>query len=75
MSYLKITWKKSFIGRNQKQRRIIRSLGLRRLNHSVVHRNSPTIKGMVRKTIHMLEVEEISDAQAQSRIGESEKAS
>lgn len=75
MSYLKITWKKSFIGRNQKQRRIIRSLGLRRLNHSVVHRNSPTIKGMVQKTIHLLEVEEISDAQAQSRIEESEKAS
>ncbi len=75
MSYLKITWKKSSIGRNQRQRRIIQSLGLRRLHHSVVHRDSPTIKGMVQKVIHMLEVEEISEAQAQSRAKESGTAS
>ena len=75
MSYLKITWKKSFIGRNQRQRRIIQSLGLRRLHHSVVHQDSPTIKGMVQKVIHMLEVEEISEAQAQSRAKESGTAS
>ena len=75
MSYLKITWKKSSIGRNQRQRRIIQSLGLRRLHHSVVHQNSPTIKGMVQKVIHMLEVEEISEAQAQSQAKESGTAS
>ena len=66
MSYLKITWRKSLIGRNQKQRRIIQSLGLRRLNHSVVHRSSPTIRGMVKKTIHMLQVEELDDIPAES---------
>ncbi len=70
MSYLKITWKKSYIGRTQKQRRIIRSLGLRRLNHSVVHRNSPTIQGMVQKTIHLLEVVELSEEQAALEAGE-----
>jgi len=75
MSYLKITWKKSSIGRSQKQRRIIQSLGLRRLNHSVVHRNSPTIKGMVQKVMHMLEVEEVSEAQAQPQAKESGTAS
>ena len=62
MAYLKITWKKSCIGRNQRQRRIIESLGLRRLNHTVIHSNSPTIRGMVHKVIHMLKVEEVEEA-------------
>lgn len=72
MSYLKITWKKSFIGRNRKQRRIIRSLGLRRLNHSVVHPSTPTIRGMVDKTIHMLQVEELNELPADSSQTESQ---
>ena len=75
MSYLKITWKKSYIGRNQKQRRIIESLGLRRLNHSVVHRSSPTIRGMVNKTIHMLEVEELESLPGEPSPTESEDQS
>ena len=75
MSYLKITWKKSFIGRNQKQRRIIRSLGLRRLNHSVVHRGTPTIRGMVQKTIHMLQVEELDHLPEEPSLSESEDQS
>ncbi len=73
MSYLKITWKKSSIGRNQKQRRIIRSLGLRRLNQAVVHRNTPTIRGMVQKTIHLLHVEELQDLPAEPSSTESEE--
>ena len=59
MAQLKITWKKSCIGRPEKQRRIIQSLGLRRLNHSVIHSDSPTIRGMVSKVIHLIEVEEV----------------
>ncbi|MQF64856.1 50S ribosomal protein L30 [SAR202 cluster bacterium AC-409-J13_OGT_754m] len=61
MSTLKITWKRSAIGRAKNQSRIIRSLGLTRLNRSVVHYDSPTIRGMVNKVIHMLEVEEIPE--------------
>ena len=63
MAQLKITWVKSGIGRPQKQRRIIQSLGLRRLNQSVVHSDSPTIRGMVQKVIHLLKVEEVRDGQ------------
>ena len=59
MSELKITWTKSCIGRPKKQREIIRSLGLHRLHHTVVHQDSPTIQGMVRKVIHLLKVEQI----------------
>ena len=59
MAQIKITWKKSCIGRPSKQRRIVESLGLKRLNHSVVHEDSPTIMGMVNKVRHLLVVEPV----------------
>ena len=59
MTQLKITWKKSFIGKPESQRKIIRSLGLRRLHHSVIHSDSPTIRGMVKKVIHLLAIEQV----------------
>ena len=59
MSELKIPWTKSTIGRPKKQGAIIRSLGLRRLNQSVIHQDSPTIKGMIEKVVHLLSVEEV----------------
>ncbi len=57
MAELKITWVKSTIGRTQNQRRIIESLGLHRLHHTVVHQDSPTIRGMVNKVSHLVKVE------------------
>ncbi|MXZ92019.1 MAG: 50S ribosomal protein L30 [Chloroflexi bacterium] len=57
MAQIKITWKKSCIGRPSYQRRIVQSLGLKRLNHSVVHEDSPTIMGMVKKVQHLIVVE------------------
>jgi large subunit ribosomal protein L30 len=62
MSQLKITWTKSYIGKPQDQRRVIHSLGLKRLHHTVVHANSPTIRGMVNKVQHLLTVEELPDS-------------
>jgi large subunit ribosomal protein L30 len=59
MAQLKITWKKSCIGHPKSQRRIIRSLGLRRLHHTVIHADSPTIRGMVAKVPHLVFVEAI----------------
>ena len=56
---LKITWKRSAIGRQQDQKDTIRALGLRRLNHTVVHEDNPTIRGMIFKVRHLVEVEEI----------------
>ncbi len=60
MAQIKITWKKSCIGRPSYQRRIVRSLGLKRLHHSVVHEDSPTIRGMVNKVQHLVAVETVS---------------
>jgi large subunit ribosomal protein L30 len=57
MAEIKITWTKSTIGRPGNQRRIIESLGLRRLHHTVVHQDSPTIRGMVNKVSHLVKVE------------------
>ena len=59
MDQLKITWIKSFIGRPESQRRIIRALGLHRLHHSVVHADTPTIRGMINKVSHMVTVEKV----------------
>jgi large subunit ribosomal protein L30 len=62
MAELKITWTRSCIGRPRNQREIIRSLGLHRLQDTVVHQDSPTIRGMVRKVEHLLRVEELGGA-------------
>ena len=59
MAEIKITWKRSCIGRKQNQRRIIEALGLKRLSHSVVRHDTPTIRGMVNAVQHLVEVEEI----------------
>jgi len=58
MKKLKVTLKRSIIGKPEKQRRIIKSLGLRRINHTVEHKDTPNIRGMIHKTSHMLEVTE-----------------
>lgn len=57
MAEIKITWTRSTIGRPGNQRKIIESLGLRRLHHTVVHQDSPTIRGMVNKVSHLVKVE------------------
>ncbi len=56
---LKITLKKSLIGSREDQRATVRSLGLRRLNSSVVLDDTPQVRGMVRKVSHLLMVEEV----------------
>lgn len=58
MKTLKVTLKRSLIGRPEKHRKIIKALGLRRINHSVIHNDTPVIRGMIHKTSHMVEVSE-----------------
>ncbi len=59
MSKLRITWKKSTIGYNKNQRKVVEALGLRSLNGVVEHDNSPQIRGMIQKVRHLVQVEEI----------------
>ncbi|MGB2696709.1 MAG: 50S ribosomal protein L30 [Candidatus Zixiibacteriota bacterium] len=56
---LKITQIKSVIGYNQKQRNTVKALGIKKLNQSVVHKDTPQIRGMIQKVKHLLLVEEI----------------
>ncbi len=56
---LKITQYRSLIGRPEKQRRVIESLGLKRNQTSVIHNDTPAIRGMVFKVRHLVNVEEV----------------
>lgn len=59
---LRITLRRSVIGRPGKHRRVVQSLGLRKLNSEVVLRDTPQVRGMIEKVSHLLEVEETADA-------------
>ena len=58
MGKIAITWKKSTIGYKKNQQKVIESLGLKRLNHTVIHEDTPSIRGMINKIPHLLEVSE-----------------
>ena len=59
MTKLKVTLVKSGIGSTKSQKATLASLGLRKLNQTVEHNNSPEIIGMVNKMRHLLKVEEV----------------
>ncbi|APB32139.1 MULTISPECIES: 50S ribosomal protein L30 [Vagococcus] len=59
MSELKITLKRSVIGRPQNQRDTVKALGLKKTNSTVVKPNNEAIKGMVNTISHLVDVEEI----------------
>ncbi len=61
MAKLRITYKKSVIGYAHDQKATIRLLGLLRLGQSVVHEDTPSIRGMVHKVRHLVTVEEVQD--------------
>ncbi|HET8944559.1 MAG TPA: 50S ribosomal protein L30 [Dehalococcoidia bacterium] len=57
---LRVTWRKSAIGYREDQKRTIEALGLRRLGHSVEHADNRSVRGMITKVRHLVEVAEIS---------------
>ena len=58
MSDVKLRQVRSANGANAKQRDTLRSLGLRRIGHSVEHEDSPQLRGMVHAVRHLVIVEE-----------------
>ncbi len=56
VAHLKIKWVKSMISRTEDQRDTMRSLGFKRLNEERVVKNTPEIRGMVKKVIHLVNV-------------------
>ncbi len=57
---LRITQVRSSIGRRYDQLATLRALGIRRMQHTVEHNDTPQIRGMVKKLRHLLKVEEIT---------------
>jgi large subunit ribosomal protein L30 len=54
---LRITLRRSRIGTTPRQRDVLRGLGLRRINSSVLRSDTAAIRGMVAKVRHLVEVE------------------
>ncbi|MBC2579639.1 50S ribosomal protein L30 [Clostridium sp. DJ247] len=58
MAKLKITLKKSLIGRKEAQIATVKALGLKKIGKTVEHEDTPQIKGMINKVSFLLDVEE-----------------
>ena len=59
MAKLKVTLVKSSIGSTKRQKATLAALGLRKMNQTVEHNDSPEIIGMVNKMRHLVNVEEV----------------
>jgi large subunit ribosomal protein L30 len=58
---LKITYKRSAIRMIERHKRTVRALGFRKLNQTVIHDDTPQIRGMVRCVWHLVECEEVAE--------------
>ena len=55
---LQVTLRKSLIGQKPKTRETVRSLGLRKINSTIEHNDTPDVRGMLHRVRHLIEVEE-----------------
>ncbi len=62
MAKLRITQVRSAIGRKKVQQRTLDALGIRRHQQSVIHQDSPAIRGMIARLDHLLEVTELDES-------------
>lgn len=61
MARIRVTQTRSKIKEPERLKRTIDALGLGRPNYSVVHEDTPQIRGMIRTVAHMVEVEEVEE--------------
>lgn len=55
---IRVTLVRSPIGYTKDQRATARALGLRRMHQTVEHQDTPTLRGMIQKIVHLVQVEE-----------------
>jgi len=60
MSTIRVTYRKSSIGYARDQKATLAALGLKKLNHTVVHEPSDSIRGMVHKVRHLVSIDGIA---------------
>jgi large subunit ribosomal protein L30 len=58
---VKVKLIRSMIGRPEKHRKVLRGMGLTRLNKTVELKDTPEIRGMINKVIHLVSTEEKVD--------------
>jgi large subunit ribosomal protein L30 len=61
---LKITQVRGVIGARWKQRESLRTLGLRRIRHSVIRDDNPQTRGLIAAVHHLIEVESVEGGSA-----------
>lgn len=59
MAQVKVTQTRSEIGGTKSQRNSLRSLGLKRIGHTVIKEDRPEIRGMINTVSHLVTVEEV----------------
>lgn len=59
--FLNVTLTKSMIGKPEKHRKILRAMGLTKLNRTVCLQNTPSVQGMINKVSHLVVVKENVD--------------
>ena len=59
MARIKVTQTRSTIDRKENQKRTIVALGLGKINRSIVHNDSPQIRGMIKTVEHLVKWEEV----------------
>lgn len=59
MAKLKVKLVKSIIGRKEDQVSTVKALGLKKINSEVEHNDTPQIRGMIQKVMHLVEVKEM----------------
>ncbi len=60
MAKVKVTQTRSTIDCNEPQKRTIKALGLGKIRRSVIHEDTPQIRGMIRAVIHLVKVEPVA---------------
>ena len=58
-SRFRITLRRSGIGRPEKQKKVLRSLGLKKINQEKIYPDIPSVRGMIKKVSHLVQVEEL----------------
>jgi large subunit ribosomal protein L30 len=61
MAKIRVIQFKSAIGASKAQKKIIKALGISKMNRPVVHENRPEIMGMVNKLPHLIRIEEVNE--------------
>lgn len=56
---LEITLSRSVIGRTERQKKTVQTLGLKKVNESVVREDTPAVRGMIEKVAHIVTVKEL----------------